>query len=201
MSPRPRTISDDTILQGVARAIGRLGPVAVTLADMGHEVGLAPATLSQRFGSKRGLLLALTSQAARLTTEQFALLRATHPSPLAALRGYAASFALMGVAPDVLANHLAFLQLDLTDPDFHRHAAAQAIAVRVALHDLLDDALAVGELRAAPALDTARLARAVQVTLNGSLLTWALYREGAAADWVATDLETLLHPYLREEPA
>ena len=59
MSPRPRTVSDQAILAATARVIGDLGPAKLTLARVASEVGLAPATLVQRFGSKRGLLLAL----------------------------------------------------------------------------------------------------------------------------------------------
>ena len=62
MSPRPRTVSDEAILAATARMIGRVGPVRLTLADVGGEVGLSPATLLQRFGSKRGLLIALVEQ-------------------------------------------------------------------------------------------------------------------------------------------
>ncbi|MET8542281.1 helix-turn-helix domain-containing protein, partial [Kitasatospora sp. NPDC004799] len=56
--PRPRTTSDAEILAATARAIGIHGPGRLTLAHVGAEAGVSPATLSQRFGSKRGLLLA-----------------------------------------------------------------------------------------------------------------------------------------------
>ncbi|MCA1563440.1 MAG: TetR/AcrR family transcriptional regulator, partial [Acidobacteria bacterium] len=39
------------------QVMARLGPVRLTLADVAREIGLSPATLVQRFGSKRGLLL------------------------------------------------------------------------------------------------------------------------------------------------
>ena len=34
----------------------RLGPTQLTLADVAKEAGVVPATLIQRFGTKRGLL-------------------------------------------------------------------------------------------------------------------------------------------------
>ena len=42
---------------------------------------------------------------------------------------------------------------------------------------------------------TARLARAIQVMLNGSLLTWAGFREGTVGEWIREDLKTLLQPF------
>jgi hypothetical protein len=98
----------------------------------------------------------------------------------------------MAPTPEALANHLAYLHIDLTDPDFHQLALAQARAARGELRAMLDAAVEAGEL--APC-DTQRLARAVQVMLGGGLLTWAIDREGTATDWLREDLETLLGPY------
>ena len=96
----------------------------------------------------------------------------------------------MGDSPQALAHHLAYLQLDLTDPDLHKHVRAQASATRLALRGLLDEAVAAGEL--APEVDAAALARAVEVTLSGSLLTWAFYQDGPVINWVRHDLDVLL---------
>jgi len=59
MSPRPRLKPNSDIVLAAIRVIERLGPSRLTLADVAKEAGLAPATLMQRFGSKRGLLLAV----------------------------------------------------------------------------------------------------------------------------------------------
>ena len=63
MSPRPRTVSDAQILYATQRAMSRLGPTRMTLAAVAKEAGLSAATLVQRFGSKRGLMLALWATA------------------------------------------------------------------------------------------------------------------------------------------
>src|SRR5438034_11607064 len=127
-------------------------------------------------------MVALTEEVAGAIPALFAQLLAAHPSPLAALRAYAACVAQMGQSPRELAHHLAYLQLDLTDPDLRRHVRAQAVATRAALRDLLEAAVAAGEL--APAADPAALARAVEVTLNGSLMSWAFHQEGPASAWI-----------------
>jgi AcrR family transcriptional regulator len=194
MSPRPRETTDAALLEATSRAMSRYGPAKLTLARVAAEVGVAPATLIQRFGTKRGLLLALAREGAGATGEQYAAIRAAHPSPLAALFAVADCMAGMAPTPEVLANHLAFLHIDLTDPDFHQLALAQARASRAEVRAILDAAVKAGEL--APC-DTERLSRAVQVTLGGGLLAWAIEREGTAAEWLRADLETLLGPYRR----
>ena len=70
-----------------------------------------------------------------------------------------------------------------------------ALATAKALGDLLTAAVVAGEL--VSDTDTASLSRTVQAILGGSLLLWALYREGTARDWVLADLEAVLRPYLR----
>ena len=46
--PRPRTAADAAILDATFRVISRLGPARLTLAHVGAEIGLSPATLGVR---------------------------------------------------------------------------------------------------------------------------------------------------------
>ena len=191
MSPRPKLVEDAALVAGTARVIERLGPARLTLADVAKEVGLAPATLVQRFGSKRGLLLAVARQGAGSVREEFARIRAAHHSPLATLVAVGACMAQMARTPEALANSLAFFQMDIADPEFHRLAREHARQFRAELRAMLDEAVEAGELRKCA---TARLANAVQGLIGGSMMNWAIHREGKAAAWIEADLETLLRP-------
>jgi hypothetical protein len=95
--------------------------------------------------------------------------------------------------PEALANGLAYLQIDLTDPEFHAITLAQFRAIRAETKKLLDEAVTAGELHATA--DTAELARLVQHVNGGAMLSWAVYREGSLASWVRRDLEALLAPH------
>jgi AcrR family transcriptional regulator len=194
MSPRRPKVSDEEVFAATGRIMSRVGPAQLMLADIAAEAGLTAGALVQRFGSKRDLLLAVSARAAETTPTMFAELRAAHASPLAALRAYADCMAVMGESPSALAHHLAYLQLDLTDPDFHRHTMTQAHATRAALRELVVAAVSVGEL--ASDVDPESLARTVEVTVGGSLMAWAFYREGKAADWVREDLDAVLKPWV-----
>jgi AcrR family transcriptional regulator len=194
VSPRPRTASDAHILAATHRAVSRLGPVRLTLAEVAREAGLSPATLVQRFGSKRGLLLAFASQGSTGAGDEIATIGAAHSSPLAGLRAIAACMTGLAPSPEVLANNLAFLQIDLVDPDFHRLALEHARAVRLEIKKLLDAAIKAGELEPC---NTARLAVAVSAMMNGSLLQWAIDRDGTVGDRMQADLDALLRPRMR----
>jgi AcrR family transcriptional regulator len=192
MSPRPRTIDDGAILQATAAVISRLGPSSFTLADVARVVHLSPATLVQRFGSKRGLMLALAQTGVDGVEGCFAAVRAAHPKPLDALMAAATEMTRYVDTPEEMANHLAFLQIDLSDPDFYRLMLENSTRILAGYRALLDEAIAAGEI---VKCDTRRLARAVGSMGGGSLIAWAVMREGTAEAFVRKDLDTLLAPY------
>lgn len=198
MSPRPRKVSDEQVFMATVRVMQRLGPGEITLADIAAEAGLTAGALVQRFGSKRQLLLALSSLWSGGVGDMFAGLRARHRSPLAAVRAWADGMAGMGESPDTLARSLSYLLVDLTDPEFYRHTLAGSRATRAELRKLLGEAVRAGELRApgGRAAAAAALARALDVTVSGSLMTWAIHREGSARAAVRRDVEFVLAPWL-----
>ena len=192
MSPRPRKASDEEVFAAAVRLMSRLGPHEITLADIAGEAGITASALVQRFGSKRALLLSLAEQMAGATGATFAGFASR--SPLATIRAYGRCMAGLGPSAEALAHNLAWLQQDLSDPDFRRCTLRQARATRRELERLVREAVAAGEL--ASDTDPAALARAIEITVGGSLMAWAVYQEGTSAAWIAHDLERLLGPYL-----
>jgi AcrR family transcriptional regulator len=193
MSPRPRQTSDDELLAATARVMRRRSPTQLTLADVAREAGVVPATLIQRFGTKRGLLLTLCRTAPSAVPQQFAAARAKYKSALKALIELYVECTAFAPTPEAMANGLAYLQIDLSDPDFHAITLAQFRALRQETQKLLDESVAAGELRPC---DTARLARLIQHLNGGAMLSWAVYRQGSVAAWVRRDLEALLAGYV-----
>jgi AcrR family transcriptional regulator len=192
MSPRPRETSDQQILEATARVMQRRSPTQLTLADVAKEAGVVPATLIQRFGNKRGLLLAACRTAPDAVPRQFAAGRAKYSSPLKALIELYADCSGFAPTPEAVANGLAYLQIDLTDPDFYAITLAQFRVIRDETRKLLNEAVAARELRPC---DTAEIARLIEHTNGGAMLSWAIYREGSLAAWVRRELTALLAPY------
>ena len=194
MSPRPQKVTDDDVFMAAQRAMSRLGPGELTLAEIAAEAGVTAGLLVQRFGSKRALLLALSERFSGGTAEIFSQLRAAHRSPLAALRAYSDGMASLASSPAALARNFAYLQIDLTDPDFRKHLAKQAMATRRQLQKLVREAIDAGELD--PQTRPAQLARTIEAIVTGSMMSWAFYQRGPAAKWMRRDLEAVLAPYL-----
>ena len=117
-------------------------------------------------------------------------LRASSTSPLDTIRMYADCMAAMGESPNSLAHNLSWLQVDLTDPDFNRHARRQAQDTRAELKRLVEEAVELGLLPRS--VDAAVAARLIETTVSGSLMTWAFYQEGSATDWMRHDVDRVL---------
>jgi len=197
MTPRPRETSDAEILAAAARIMQRRSPVDLTLADVAKEAGIHPATIIQRFGTKRELLLANCKAWTADVAGQFALARVKYGSPLKTLIEMFVDCSGFAATPESMANFLAYLQIDLTDPEFHAVLLTQYATTRDETKKLLDAAIAANELKRC---DTAELARLVQQVNGGAMLDWAVYRKGSLAVWVRRSLEALLVPYRSRSP-
>ncbi len=194
MSPRPQKASDDEVFAAAQRAMERLAPSALTLADIAEEAGVTAGALVHRFGSKRELLLALANRFGGSAKEMMDSLRAEHQSPLAVVRAYAECMAHLAKSPDALARNLAYLQIDLIDPDFRKPLVTNAKGTRKELEALVREAIDARELR--KGTDARSLALTIETVVSGGLLTWAVHREGSAAAWMRARIDAVLAPYL-----
>jgi hypothetical protein len=90
---------------------------------------------------------------------------------------------------DAIANHLAMLHLDLTDPEPGAHAAQQSRLLRRAITQLLDEAISDGEIGPT---DAAELADTVYTVYNGVLVSWAIDGTGSLSRWLSKRLDRVL---------
>src|SRR5690349_1318893 len=123
--PRRKTLSDDEILERALPVMARAGPAGFTLTMLSDETGLSPATLLQRFGTKRALI----ERAFAHDNERFAQWVADLPEG----RGTAATLSVYRAATEAfhdephseLADHLLWLREDIRDPAFNAMARAR----------------------------------------------------------------------------
>jgi AcrR family transcriptional regulator len=194
MSPRRRKAEDADVFAALVRVMHRRGPAELTLREIAAEAGVTAGALVQRFGSKRAMLLAHARYAAATGDIGVPTPARRASSPLGALRSVTAVHAQLAASPRAALRNLAYLHHDLADPILHRHLLRMSRAARSWYAQLLRDAVAAGELRADTNVQA--LARSIEVTLRGSFLNWAVYREGPAAGWLSEDFDAVLAPHL-----
>lgn len=148
------------------------------MAAVAAAAGMAASSLVERFGDKRALLLAFAAEGVPALRAAFARSRARHADPIEALRAGLRTIGSTVRTRTRLANHLAFLQMDLREAAFREHAVAHGLALREELTSLLEQANARGLTDVHAGL----AARAIQVAYNGALVTWAIHGEGTLAD-------------------
>ena len=174
--PRTKTLSDEAVLDAVARVLFRTGPQDFTLAAAAAEASVAPATLIQRFGDKQALIVrAIERDNARFIAFLAALPAAVGAQAVIALfRGMSQTFGDMGA----FADQLLWLREDMRDPDLNRLARERFAALRAAV------AARMPPLAIAPDL----AARLVEAQWQGALNQWGIEPRGSLAEYVAENL-------------
>ena len=150
---------------------------------MAAEVGLAPATLIQRFGDKKTLIRRVFTR----DNERFTRWIEDMPDERgkeAVLATYGKMLALYGEVSEELgeaegiADQLLWLREDVRDPVMNRLTRLRAALFRAAIAERLPP-LPI------PAEDAARL---LDAQFHGAVIQWALEPEGAAGEYVMASL-------------
>jgi AcrR family transcriptional regulator len=174
--PRRKSISDEEILDIALPIMAEAGPAGFTLADVAKAVGVAPATLLQRFGDKQTLI----ERAFARDNERFIPWLESLPAGVGAdvvVRIYADATRLFGDNPS-LADHLLWLREDIRDPALNRLAQRRFKLFRAEI---------VKRLPPLP-IPPQRAARLLDAQYHGAVVQWALEPEGTLADFVTRSL-------------
>jgi AcrR family transcriptional regulator len=190
---RPRSASDEAIFQAVAAVVTASGPSGLTLAAVAGRVGLSAPALAQRFGSKQGLLAAFEAREVTAVADALAAAQAGAADPVRAIVTVLSALPGGVTTRDGLANNLAFLQMDLTDPALRPHAVAHSRALRDGIAALAADAVRAGLLAAGTLPE--KLAADLWASYCGAMVTWAIDGAGTLPDWIAAHLERILAPH------
>jgi AcrR family transcriptional regulator len=176
--PRPKILSDETVLESALTLMRAQGPDALSFGTLAKATGLSGATLVQRFGSKPALVKAATSHAWDQLDR--ATLDAIAAAPDGAEGVIALLVALSGYGDiETYADNLLILREDLRDPDLRaRGRAWHAVLIAAIRHRLPDR----GEAIAAAILDQ----------WQGSLLWWSFDPEQKVEHHVERRLRSFL---------
>jgi AcrR family transcriptional regulator len=186
---RPRKFSDERLLSAAGVVISRVGP-GFTLADVAREAGVAVGTLAQRFGSKHGLLAAMTKAAVEGTRDGMRSAAATAGDPVKAVIGVLVEAFAPLDDPGAAANSLAQLAVDLADEELRGLLADLHAALEEGLVPLLERAAREGRLPGAPPVPVA--ARILTAVADGTALHWSARPAGGLRARMRTDLSAIL---------
>jgi AcrR family transcriptional regulator len=184
---RPRTITDEQLLAAIGSSVRAIGPIKLTLADVAREAGVSTGALVQRYGSKRGMLLAFL-KAGTVGPGRRAAFEAV-ADPVEGIQAALAYGMAADQSPEEFANNLAFLHLDLSDPEFREVLAGYQENQLAELRSCL----------AAADFDSPGLAEALNALRHGTQIAWAICRDGALLDALRSNVETVLAPYRRKK--
>ncbi len=183
---RPRAIQDDRLLSAAAEVLAEVGPASFTLERAARRAGVSAATYIKRFGSRKGVFLALNRQ----------WVASIGPALDDAVRGRTGAnrlraAAMWGVADMDVAEHaanmLATFALDLTDADLQGmldegwalvHRRLVAVTREVA-----------DELPHAPPAE--QVARMLFAVVEGNRIAWCVRPKGSLEKRVRRQLDAL----------
>jgi len=189
---RSRIISDQQVLNATVKFVARYGVAKLTFASLSTATGLSPATLVQRFGTKKELLTAVTKHCLQGMEPTFIQNRDKHASPLRAVYAAFATMSEAVTSVEEFANGQIFFYLALTDPETNDLLYKSMDQSLGTIEQLLIEATETKELSPC---DTRALALTLQTTYEGAITTWLVYQKGDIKTWVTSRLENVIEPY------
>jgi AcrR family transcriptional regulator len=176
--PRKRSVTDEVILDDALRLAEARGPAALTFSALSAEVGLAPATLVQRFWTKAALLQAALLRAWDVLDAATAAADArAGPGPEGVVALVVAQSGQYDPAED--ADQILLLREDLRDPVLRARGQAWIAALAAAVERRLPGA-------------PPGVGRLVVAQWQGALTLWQFHREGDLDVALGTAVATLL---------
>lgn len=178
--PRPKSISDEALLDAAAKVLFEGGSADFTLSDVAAAAGIARATLIQRFGNRETILRRVAERQVAATAEYL--------SELPLERGMEGLWAFLQTIIDGMGDgqdfgvHVQLAWLEASDPELRRHAAARYALVQSAIAARLPEGVDNAE-------DVAIHLHAV---ISGASMQWVAARQGTLNAYVLDRLEKAL---------
>ena len=182
---RPRSITDERLLDAAGTVISRLGP-GFTLADVAREASVAVGTLAQRFGSKHGLLVAMARSA--IDGMPARMRGSSTGDPVEDLvQALVAAYEPLD-DPATAHNNLAQLSVDLADAELRGLMAEFYSSMETEVARLVE--AAAGALPGAP--PPALAARILTSIADGTAIHWSARPDGGLCARLQADLTAIV---------
>jgi AcrR family transcriptional regulator len=182
-------MSDDAIYLAGLQVLAVHGSDGITLARVAKVLGVTPAAVRQRFGSKRGLLVEMSRRRVEQTKWRFESARAANPSPLAALQAAFVAELDQIAEPQQIANAFSAYTANIGDPEMRAAFAEELAAMERHIGELLAEAVACGEFQGPV---TSRLVSTVLAAVEGTMFVWAIAPRGEIKERIREAVHVVL---------
>lgn len=188
--PRHKKVDDASVLKMILDVIVQQGAMQFSLEDLSKKTTLSPATLLQRFGSKKNILHKALELANQDLKKDLMALDLANKSPLDEIINIYLELALPFAQPMDIANGLDILKLDISDKKLNDLTRKYFEIRRNKIESLICVAQERGELSSTITPD--QIAWNLECLWQGSIMLWALIGKGGLPQWLKKRLLTYL---------
>jgi len=188
---RPKKLSDDECLEQAFDVISREGFESFTLEQVGRAVGLSPAALIKRFGTKDRLARAARDRKWDVNLEQVAAAQSDSLRGLASLSHFVKLIA-RSVDSKRLGEHMRLLGSQSDEPRSRKRVAAYFRGTRERVALCLREAVEDEELRP---IDVERVAFSLEALIQGAIFQFGFLERRGIENHLHEHVQTFLEPY------
>jgi AcrR family transcriptional regulator len=194
---RPRLITNQAIIAEAYELLMDQGLRNLTFEQLGNRVGLVPATLVQRFKTKKLLIAEIDKYALEKTIAEAQKAMSEASSPIDSIITQFITELRFASTVERYANGLEFLVMDLRDKNLYANYRISFEQRHQQIVELLKEAQSVGTLRKIENVN--ELARHLQMIVHGSGHVWAMTEEGPIEDYISHHVQLALKPYRKKK--
>ncbi len=194
--PRIKEKDDNQILDEALKIIVKIGPTQFSLAQVGEHVGLSPATLLQRFGSKNNLLVKAISHSNQRMKDQLEQqiiefsTKLKFRSCVETVTELYCQFAVGVKEPRDVAHGLDILKFDILDPALNK-VSKEYFEIRAsAIEKLLRLGKKNGEITWSGDIPT--LVQVLESVWQGAIILWAITPKGSVVTQLRKQIKAVL---------
>lgn len=186
--PRKKMIDDTTILKMALEVIIQVGATTFSLEDLRNKTGLSPATLLQRFGSKKNILhkaIELSNQDLKNNLNNRFMV---NQSPMREVINIYLELSMPFSTPGDIASGLDILKLDITEKKLNRLTRKYFEIRRKKIESLIILAQKKNEISSH--INAAEIVWNLESLWQGSIMLWALIGNGNLQEWLKKRFNT-----------
>jgi hypothetical protein len=189
--PRKKMIDDTKILKMALEVIIEMGATTFSLEDLRNKTGLSPATLLQRFGSKKNILHKAIELSNNDVKNSLNNKSVVSKSPIQEVINIYLELSMPFSTPGDIASGLDILKLDITEKKLNSLTRKYFEIRRKKIESLIILAQKKNEISSS--VNASEIVWNLESLWQGSIMLWALIGNGNLQKWLKKRLDTFIN--------